>query len=93
MSKHTTTLYEIIESELQRLGLNEFVNNDRIHFNDSKHAFMQKMLYFDDDVKQIVDNMFFKGFMFNDERIDRYFKESFTLRFLSLFLSLVTVYQ
>lgn len=82
MSKHTTTLYEIIESELQRLGLNEFVNNDRIHFNDSKHAFMQKMLYFDDDVKEIVDNIFFKGFMFNDERIDSYFKESFTLRFL-----------
>lgn len=82
MSKHTTTLYEIIESELQRLGLNEFVNNDRIHFNDSKHAFMQKMLYFDDDVKEIVDNIFFKGFMFNDELIDRYFKESFTLRFL-----------
>ncbi|WNM55581.1 adaptor [Staphylococcus phage S-CoN_Ph35] len=44
--------------------------------------FMQKMLYFDDDVKQIVDRVFFKGFMFNDERIDRYFKESFTLRFL-----------
>lgn len=82
MSKHTTTLYEIIESELQRLGLNEFLNNDRIHFNDSKHAFMQKMLYFDDDVKEIVDNIFFKGFMFNDERIDHYFKESFTLRFL-----------
>ena len=39
LSKHTTTLYEIIESELQRLGLNEFVNNDRIHFNDSKHVF------------------------------------------------------
>ena len=82
VSKHTTTLYEIIESELQRLGLNEFVNNDRIHFNDLKHSFMQKMLYFDDDVKQIVDHIFFKGFMFNDERIDRYFKESFTLRFL-----------
>lgn len=60
LSKHTTTLYEIIESELQRLGLNEFVNNDRIHFNDSKHSFMQKMLYFDDDVKQIVDHMFLK---------------------------------
>lgn len=82
MSKHTTTLYEIIESELQRLGLNEFVNNDRISFNNSEYAFMQKMLYFDDDVKQIVDRVFFKGFMFNDERIDRYFKESFTLRFL-----------
>lgn len=82
MSKYTTTLYEIIESELQHLGLNEFVNNDRIHFNDSKYAFMQKMLYFDDDVKQIVDRVFFKGFMFNDERIDQSFKESFTLRFL-----------
>lgn len=82
MSKHTTTLMEIIQSELQNNGFNEFVNNGKLTFNNQDYAFIQKVLRFDDDVKKIVDNTFFKGFKFNDERIDRYFKEAFTTRFL-----------
>ena len=82
MSKHTTTLMEIIQSELQRNGFNEFVNDGKLTFDNKDFAFIQKVLRFDDDVKKIVDEMFFKGFKFNDERIDRYFKEAFTTRFL-----------
>lgn len=82
MSKHTTTLMEIIQGELQRAGFNEFVNDGKLTFDNQEFAFIQKVLRFDDDVKKIVDNTFFKGFRFNDERIDRYFKEAFTTRFL-----------
>lgn len=82
MSKHTTTLMEIIQSELQRNGFNEFVNDGKLTFDNQDFAFIQKVLRFDEDVKKIVDNVFFKGFKFNDERIDRYFKEAFTTRFL-----------
>lgn len=82
MSKHTTTLMEIIQGELQRNGFNEFVNEGKLTFDNKKYAFIQKVLKFDDDVKKIVDETFFKGFKFNDERIDRYFKEAFTTRFL-----------
>ena len=82
MSKHTTTLMEIIQGELQRNGFNEFVNEGKLTFDNKKYAFIQKVLRFDDDVKKIVDETFFKGFKFNDERIDRYFKEAFTTRFL-----------
>ena len=82
MSKHTTTLMEIIQGELQRAGFNEFVNDGKLTFDNKEYAFIQKVLRFDDDVKKIVDNTFFKGFKFNDERIDRYFKEAFTTRFL-----------
>lgn len=82
MSKHTTTLMEIIQSELQNKGHNEFVNNGRLSFYDNEYTFIQKVLQFDDDVKKIVDHTIFKGFKFNDERIDRYFKEAFTTRFL-----------
>lgn len=82
MSKHTTTLMEIIQGELQRKGFNEFVNDGKLTFDNKEYAFIQKVLRFDDDVKKIVDNTFFKGFRFNDERIDRYFKEAFTTRFL-----------
>lgn len=82
MSKHTTTLMEIIQSELQRNGHNEFYNFGQLSFNNDDYAFIQKVLHFDDDVKKIVDEKIFKNFRFNDERIDRYFKEAFTTRFL-----------
>lgn len=82
MSKHTTTLMEIIQSELQRDGHNEFYNFGQLSFNNNDYAFIQKVLHFDEDVKKIVDNTIFKGFRFKDERIDRYFKEAFTTRFL-----------
>lgn len=82
MSKHTTTLMEIIQSELQHAGFNEFVNDGELTFDKQSFQFIQKVLNFDDDVKKIVDDVFFKGFRFNDERIDRYFKQSFTTRFL-----------
>ena len=82
MSKHTTTLMEIIQSELQRNGHNEFYNAGQLSFNNDKYAFIQKVLRFDHDVKCIIDDIIFKGFKFNDERIDRYFKEAFTTRFL-----------
>lgn len=82
MSKHTTTLMEIIQSELQRDGFNEFVNDGKLTFNNQSYQFIQKVLHFDDDVKKIVDDIIFKGFSFSDERIDRYFKQSFTTRFL-----------
>jgi len=82
VSKYTTTLMEIIQGELQRQGLNEMINDGNLTINDPSFAFIQKVLHFDDDVKSIVDNIIFKSFRFNDERIDRYFKEAFTLRFL-----------
>ena len=82
MSKHTTTLMEIIQSELINAGFNEFVNGGKLTFDNQEFAFIQKVLRFDDDVKKIVDNIIFKGFSFSDERIDRYFKQSFVTRFL-----------
>lgn len=82
MAKYTITLNDILRSELQKAGHNEFVNNGRLTFNNEEFAFIQKILRFDEDVKNIVDDKIFKGFKFNDERIDRYFKEAFITRFL-----------
>lgn len=82
VSKHTTTIMEIIQSELIKAGFNEFLNGGKLTFDNQEYQFIQKVLRFDDDVKKIVDNIIFKGFRFNDERIDRYFKEAFTTRFL-----------
>lgn len=91
MSRYTTTLMEILQSELQNRGHNEFVNQGHLSFNDSEFAFIQKILRFDDDVHNIVNRTFFKGFKFNDERIDRYFKEAFVTRFLDREINRQTV--
>lgn len=91
MSRYTTTLIEILQSELQNRGHNEFVNKGHLSFNDSEFAFIQKILRFDDDVHNIVNRTFFKGFKFNDERIDRYFKEAFVTRFLDREINRQTV--
>ena len=91
MSRYTTTLMEILQSELQNRGYNEFVNKGHLTFNDSEFAFIQKILRFDDDVHNIVNRTFFKGFKFNDERIDRYFKEAFVTRFLDREINRQTV--
>lgn len=91
MSKHTTTLMEIIQGELLRKGFDEFINDGNLTYNDKSFAFIQKVLHFDDDVKAIVDNIIFKTFKFNDERTDRYFKEAFITRFLDREINRQTV--
>lgn len=82
---------EIIQSELQLKGLNEFINGGHLSYNDTDFAFIQKVLHYDEDVQKIVNNKFFKGFKFTDERIDRYFKESFVTKFLDREISRQTV--
>lgn len=82
MGKYTSTLMEIITSELQNKGHNEFVNNGLLSFNNQDYAFIQKVLRFDDDVEEIVTNQLFKGFRFNDKKVDKYFKQAFLTRFM-----------
>lgn len=82
MSKFTTTINEYITGELKRLGHGEFINNGDLTYNDSEYAFIQKILFYDEDVQKIVDDKIFKGFKFTDEDTDRSFKEIFVARFL-----------
>lgn len=78
------TLYKILESELQKKGLNEFINEkgELVYF-DNEYQFIRKIMAFDDDVYDIVNNVFFLGYTFDDDAQDRDFKESFTHLFLN----------
>lgn len=91
MAKYTITLMDIIQSELQKKGFNEFVNDGKLTYNDKSYAFIQKILRFDEDVKKIVDDIIFQGFSFNEDRIDRYFKQAFVTRFLDREINRQTV--
>lgn len=82
MARYTTTLNEYLTSELQAIGLNEFVSDNELVYTDESFQFIQKILYFDEDVEEIVNHRIFKGFKFKDEETDRVFKEAFILRFI-----------
>ena len=81
MSRTTTTLLEIIISELHLQGKNEFYNNNQLTFFDDKFAFMKKAMAYDDDVKKIVNEKFFVGVELTIH--DDEFKRMFLNRFLN----------
>ena len=79
----TTTIYNIIQSELIKRGYNEIVDeNDNLVFFDEDHQFMTKILSFDDDVSEIVDDLF-NGMGLEDKEYDLHFKKTFLYRFIN----------
>lgn len=79
----TTTLYNYIQTELIKKGLNEFVNDagELVFFNED-YQFMKKIISYDDDVAEIVDRLFF-DLSLDDVENDHHFKKTFVLRFLN----------
>src|SRR5699024_11222302 len=78
----TTTLYNYIQSELIKKGLNEFVNDEgELVFFDSDNQFMTKILKYDEDVSDIVDHLFSNESLDKDEH-DEHFKKIFIYCFI-----------
>lgn len=83
MAMVTTTIYNFIQSELIKRGYNEFVDHDgNLVFFDDDHQFMTKILSFDDDVSEIVDDLF-NGMGLEDREYDLHFKKTFLYRFIN----------
>lgn len=79
----TTTLFNVIKSELINEGFNEFIGNDgKLIFFDQQQQFMTKMLTYDEDVANIVDRLF-TGLSLNNRENDQHFKKTFLMRFLN----------
>lgn len=79
----TTTLYNIIQSELIKKGFNEIVDHEGnlIYFDNDKQ-FMKKIFSYDQDISDIVNDLF-NGSTLEDEEIDLHFKRSFFYRFIN----------
>ena len=79
----TTTLFNVIRSELIKKGLNEFVDDEGnlVLFNE-EHQFMTKIFSYDEDVSEIVDNLF-SGLSLKDPDHDLHFKKTFIYRFIN----------
>ena len=79
----TTTIFNYLQSELIKRGFNEFVNKDgHLVFFDSDYQFMTKIFSYDDDVSEIVDDLF-NGMNLDDQVHDNHFKKSFIYRFIN----------
>lgn len=91
MSEHTTTLFDIIQSELILRGHDEFTNDGKWTFFDDRFSFIKKIMKYDDDVKEIVNEVIFHGEKLEDEMIDDEFKKTFIKKFLENSINRQTV--
>lgn len=79
----TTTLYNVIRSELIKEGFDEFVDKDgKLVIFEEESQFMTKILTYDDDVKKIV-NKLFTDLSLDNSVNDEHFKKTFLMRFLN----------
>lgn len=79
----TVTLFKYIRSELLRKGLNEFTNEaGELVFYDKDYQFITKIMRYDEDVSNIIDDLFYQLHL-DDRDSDYHFKKTFTLRFLN----------
>lgn len=87
----TTTLFNIIRSELIKKGYNEFIDDQgNLVIFDQEHQFMTKIFSYDQDVSIIVDHLF-SGMKLQDPEHDKHFKRSFLYRFINRRINRQTV--
>ena len=87
----TTTLFKLIQSELIKEGFNEFVDEDgNLIFFDSEHQFTSKILSYDEDIKNIVNDLF-SNVQLDDQVFDEQFKKMFLYRFINRQINRQTV--
>lgn len=87
----TTTLFNVIRSELLKQGHDEFVDpQGNLVLFDPDHQFMNKILNYDEDVSAIVDHLF-NGASLDTQEFDQHFKKSFIFRFLNRQINRQTV--
>src|SRR5699024_230718 len=88
MAMTTTTIFNIIRSELIKNGNREFESdtsqNDVFSFGefvfyDENYQFTEKILRYDEDVTDIIDYIF-SGVSLNKEEHDKHFKKGFLSR-------------
>jgi len=87
----TTTLFKIIQSELIKLGRNEFEGKEKqtsvfdfgtFDFFKDDMQFTNKLFKYDDDIKLIV-NWLFNNFSLDEKEHDEHFKKMFIFKFIN----------
>ena len=75
-------LYDYYKSKLIEKGLNEFISDTgELILFDTDFQFTTKILKFDDDIKQITNELF-NQLMLEDDFKDNHFKRNFLMKFI-----------
>ena len=75
-------LYDYYKSKLIEKGLNEFISDTgELILFDNEFQFTTKILKFDDDIKQITNELF-NQLMLEDDFKDNHFKRNFLMKFI-----------
>lgn len=77
------TLNEFIETELIKKGFDEITNGKELVYFDSNFALSKKIMSYDEDVAEIVNQYFFLGHKLVNPDNDKHFKKGFMTRFLN----------
>lgn len=87
----TTTLFQMIQTELIKRGHDEFFNDNQLTFFNKEYAFIQKVMNYDNDIQDVVNEMFFIGTHLNNPESDKLFKRTFINKFLNRQIKFQTV--
>lgn len=79
----TTTLYNLVHTDLIKKGYNEFENEKgELVLFDKEHQFIQKMIRYDNEVAEVMNELFYH-LQLDDLTYDTHFKKTFLLRFMN----------
>lgn len=83
MSLTTITLYDYFQSELIKKGFNEIEDEEgKLIYFEKEHQFIHKILSYDKDVKEILDELFYNHSLSELDH-DQHFKKIFLYRFIN----------
>lgn len=100
MSKTTITLHDYIVSEFSRDGRNEVydffnLNNPEEDFgmlwDDDEDTYMNKILTYDEETQEVLNNRIFRGLSLTDAEADRQYKQMFLFRYMNQQIGFQTV--
>ena len=92
MSKTTITLHDYLTSEFSRDGRNEVydyynLNNPEEDFgmlwDDVGESYMDKILTYDEETRDIINNRIFRGLALEDKDVDEEYKRMFIMRYMN----------
>lgn len=80
----TVSLYNILESELVKAGLDPWFNKEtnQLIKHGGSDAIIYRLASFDDDSYKVVNKAIFAGVTTGNDEADRYFKHMFVTRFM-----------
>ena len=92
MSKTTITLFDFIQAEFIKQGHEEFFDYEDFNnkekdfgmkFNDERNSFMYKILNYDEDTQDVINNRIFRGLKLKSTQQDRMYKQMFLMKYLN----------